>query len=258
MDRNKEQRGSFVGGPVPIDLSGNSEETISIRIISDTHTHHRALKLTPADAVVFCGDEADSFDLTANEHEALDFFEWYAEYPAKYRVYVPGNHSRAVCFGRVEPQKYCTHVLIDRVCDLLGYKFFGSPWTPSFGRDWAYMRSRQKMSDVWQAVPDGTEILLTHGPPKGILDMSYDVEKGSDTLVRAGCNSLARRVSEIKPMVHAFGHMHDWLPGLLNFGAFRRDGTTFINASCCEIRSGLRHSGMILKLPKRLGKTGSW
>jgi Icc-related predicted phosphoesterase len=44
-------------------------------------------------------------------------------------------------------------------------------------------------------------VLITHGPPYDILDLTIRKDK-------AGCKGLLKFVEKIKPQVHIFGHIH--------------------------------------------------
>lgn len=53
--------------------------------------------------------------------------------------------------------------------------------------------------------------MLTHGPPKDILDETHTGEK-------VGCEHLRRGVSRCKPRLHCFGHIHEsWGAGRLDW-----------------------------------------
>jgi hypothetical protein len=56
-----------------------------------------------------------------------------------------------------------TGVTIDNVT------FWGSPYTPEF-LNWAFMYTRGSGAKYWDQIPDGLDVLITHGPPFGILD----------------------------------------------------------------------------------------
>lgn len=45
-------------------------------------------------------------------------------------------------------------------------------------------------------------VRLTHGPPHGILDETTRRSK-------AGCEMLARRLPQLQPRLHLFGHIHE-------------------------------------------------
>ncbi|HEX8286945.1 MAG TPA: hypothetical protein VF556_03060, partial [Pyrinomonadaceae bacterium] len=69
-------------------------------------------------------------------------------------------------------------------------------------------------------VLDG-EVLITRGPPFGILD---ETPVGD----RAGCEELQKKVEEINPRAHIFGHIHH------GYGTTEKFGVKFINASICD------------------------
>ena len=130
--------------------------------------------------------------------------------------------------GLVRPNDYRSITYLNHESiEIEGVHIFASPYTPSFN-NWSYMRARRKMHDVWYSIPDDVNILVTHGPPKGILDLAYDLI--TSELFQCGCTSLLKRVKKVNPSIHAFGHIHDHNM-INNFGCLERDGTKFINCS---------------------------
>lgn len=79
--------------------------------------------------------------------------------------------------------------------------FYGSPYTPRF-YDWAFQLDAKNAVAQWAKIPEGTDILVTHGPPAGMLDRTY---KGD----LVGCPALWERVAKVQPRVHIFGHVHE-------------------------------------------------
>ena len=85
---------------------------------------------------------------------------------------------------------------------------YGSPLTPRHG-NWAFQYPRCQAEDIWRdRIPAGTDILVTHGPPKAHLDSTAGL----------GCDSLLREVwrKRSRLRLHVFGHIHagygpDWL-----------------------------------------------
>ena len=75
--------------------------------------------------------------------------------------------------------------------------------TPEFF-DWAFMKKRgSDIDQVWRQIPKETDILITHGPPLGVLDLCHSGH-------RSGCLSLLHHVLErVKPKYHIFGHIHE-------------------------------------------------
>lgn len=218
-----------------------------IWLISDTHNHHDELEVpSDIDAVIHCGDESDHGNSSMNEPEARRFLEWYSSLEIATRILVPGNHSTAIEAGLIRPGNYPDiHFLIHEQMDWQGLKIFGSPFTPKFF-DWAYMKPRQELDSIWQSIPDKTDILITHGPPKGILDVTRDMDSGEP--VHVGSKSLRRQVeNRIRPRLHAFGHLHDEA-GINNYGTVTRGGTQFINCACCNLASRLVHDGFVIEV----------
>ena len=220
-----------------------------IFIISDTHGYHNQLTIPDCDLIIHCGDESNKSNPYENELECRRFFEWFRVLPTK-KIFVAGNHSTAIFNNLVRPEEYPeVEFLIHQETTFQGYKIFGSPWTPSYGNSWAYMRKRNQMSVVWENVPD-CDILITHGPPKGILDLTDDKDTGNT--VQVGCKSLLNKVLEIKPRIHCFGHIHNHSTDLFNnFGIFQSSNleTMFVNAACLD-HTGKFYNGHVINLTK--------
>jgi Icc-related predicted phosphoesterase len=87
-----------------------------------------------------------------------------------------------------------------------GLKIWGSPYTPQFG-NWHFMKSRAKIDRVWQSIPGDTDILVTHGPPKGILDIAEDRHHSIEF---CGCSALKKQVLKMPNLkIMCFGHIHN-------------------------------------------------
>jgi Icc-related predicted phosphoesterase len=204
-------------------------------------------------AVIHCGDESVCGNEWLNEPEARAFFEWYSELDVPVKVFVPGNHSLAVEQGLIRPKTYPgIRFLIHEQTEIDGLKIFGTPYTPKFF-DWAYMRERKDLDVVWQSIPDDLNILITHGPPKGILDVTRDLDTREP--IHVGSKSLMRHVTErIKPKLHAFGHIHDEL-GIRNFGTVQDSNTFFVNCSCCNQGNKLVNHGVVIDVSHTSART---
>lgn len=195
--------------------------------ISDTHGYHEMLHVPQGvDLVIHSGDASNLKSPFLNEKEFLSFWSWFEKLPIKYKVYVPGNHdtflehSISKIFRKnIIDSQYVNdiYLLINDYVTIENLKIWGSPVTPKFG-NWAFMRSRDKTNKLWQTIPDDTDIIVTHGPPKYILDLSEDTLRN---LENCGDSSLFKRVKEINPKYHMFGHIH-------NFKDLQNSGTKTI------------------------------
>ena len=219
---------------------------MKIWFISDTHNEHEQLQVPDVDLVIHCGDESESGNAHLNEPEGRNFFEWYSALDIPTKIFVPGNHSRAIEQGLIRAENFPkVTFLIHEMTEWNGLKIFGTPFTPVFF-DWAYMRERSELDPIWQSIPDAVDILVTHGPPKGVLDVTRDMDTRQP--VQVGSKSLRRHVLErIKPRFHAFGHIHDE-NGIRNFGTETRDATQFINCSCCNTAGKIKNQGWIIEV----------
>jgi len=178
--------------------------------ISDTHSYHGLLTIPEGiDIIVHSGDFSNYYDVYKNEPEALNFLHWYGSLNIKHKILIAGNHDAYASLRTTELREWCKHYdiiyLENESVVIEGFKFYGSPITPTFG-NWYFMKARDKTDDIWKNIPDDTDILITHGPPKGILDLSYNRE---NKLEFCGDKSLRNHVlNRIKPKLMLFGHIH--------------------------------------------------
>ena len=106
--------------------------------------------------------------------------------------------------------------------EINGLKIWGSPYTPIPTKRWAFNRERgQDIQKHWDLIPDNLDILIVHGPPKGILDKILNGE-------HVGCQNLLETIQKKKPKVFISGHIHE------NRGMLMMDNTRFINASSVD------------------------
>jgi Icc-related predicted phosphoesterase len=192
---------------------------MKICIISDTHNKHKRLgRLPNADVIIHCGD----FTSVGHSHEIVDFMKWYSMLSHKHKIIIAGNHdmlfekSRLLALEKV-PKNVI--YLEDSGVEIEGVNFYGSPVQLPF-MNWAFNKPEEKLMQHWQAIPDNTDVLITHGAPHTILD--FGIYSNHHT----GSPSLYWEVmNRIKPKIHCFGHVHS------GYGQKIIESTTFINAS---------------------------
>lgn len=178
--------------------------------ISDTHSYHSLLKVPEnIDLVIFSGDESNYYESWKNEPECRDFINWFSGLSIKYKVMIAGNHSSYINKNGREFRQLCLDkniiYLENEGVEIETFKIWGSPFSPTFG-NWYFMKDRSKMDNLWQNIPEDTDILITHTPPKGILDLSYNRQH---SLEACGCRSLMSHIMRVKPLLACFGHIHN-------------------------------------------------
>lgn len=187
--------------------------------ISDTHGKHNNLVVPDGDVLIHCGD----FSGLGKERELRKFNTWMGSLPHEHKLAIAGNHELTLdSSSRHHFESLFTNFTYvrDESINIKGYNFYLSPWQPEF-YNWAFNYSKDRAEAIWDNIPEDTDILVTHGPPLGILDMNEEGEN-------CGCEYLLDRVEKVKPKIHAFGHIHE------GYGKYNPDGydTEFINASC--------------------------
>lgn len=191
--------------------------------LSDTHNSNNQITVPDGDILIHAGDAT----ITGTLEEIVLFNKWFANLPHKYKIFIAGNHDWLFetnnRFARSLLDKSITY-LQDSFALIEGLKFYGSPWQPRF-YDWAFNLTRgAEIAQKWKRIPDDIDILITHGPPNGILDevrRKFFVE-------HTGCEELRKKVEEIRPKLHVFGHIH------CGYGQIEKFGVKFINASTCD------------------------
>jgi Icc-related predicted phosphoesterase len=179
--------------------------------ISDTHNYHGLLKIPEGiDMIIFSGDCSNPRDPYINEHEVRNFITWFSSLNIKYKIFVGGNHDTSIEKGLITKDDFKIkgiYYLENDSIQIEGFKIFGSPLTPTFGYGWAWNKERHKLDRIWKNVIDeDVDIIVTHGPPKGILDLS---ENRLRRLEYCGDKSLLNRVKQVNPKLHCFGHIHN-------------------------------------------------
>ena len=127
------------------------------------------------------------------------------------------------------------HYLKDEAIDIKGIKIWGSPYTPWFFK-WAFNKRRgEALAEHWKNIPGDADLVLSHGPPFGILDMVINEQ-------HAGDRDLLKKLLEVKPKVHVFGHIHE------SHGMVKRQGIRFVNACVLNESYELVHKPIVFDL----------
>lgn len=156
----------------------------SIFAFSDTHGHHRDLKVPEEADIIICAGDAVEDDLKGGEYD--DFIAWFSLLPAKWKLFIPGNHELSFERGRADDitRKMATcgiTVLQDAIEDCDGI-IIGSVSGNSIIAD--------------EDIPRDLDILVTHYPPYGVLDEEM------------GSLEILTFVLRSQPKYHLFGHIH--------------------------------------------------
>jgi predicted phosphohydrolase len=182
-----------------------------IRIVCISDTHNTTPDVPDGDILLHAGDmtNSGSFD------ELQAQINWLNSLSHKYKVCIAGNHDLlldADFVARMPPNipslggsasdlNWGSVVYLQNTATTLAVNgreinIFGKPDTPRYG-NWAFQHPAS--TDTWTGtIPPATDILLTHGPPRGHLDLN-----------RKGCTWLQKELWRVRPRLCVFGHVHE-------------------------------------------------
>ncbi len=224
---------------------------MKITCISDTHNKHKKLDVGSGDILIHSGDATGR-----GEHgEIRAFLKWYGSQDYTFKIFVAGNHDWGFERDPERFEKMCEEndiiylndsgTVIQDFDSGEDIHIWGSPVQPEFC-NWAFNRKIEEKLSVdpnfdpyhgykpnvhawikphWDKIPDNTDILITHGPPKGILDEVPTMDYLTKEYERVGCPHLMDAIKRIEPSLHVFGHIHE------QSGVMVSGKTTFCNAS---------------------------
>ncbi|KFY89234.1 hypothetical protein V500_05848 [Pseudogymnoascus sp. VKM F-4518 (FW-2643)] len=178
-----------------------------IRVVCISDTHNMQPKLPDGDLLLHAGDLTQSGSAEELRHQ----IEWLDSQPHKFKVAIAGNHDLCLDHSKQpagDGNDNAVHVDWRSVIYLQDssttlrfqggrpLKIYGSPWTPKHG-NWAFQYPREGYNPWKGSIPEDTDILLTHGPPKHHLDLEH-----------LGCSYLLEEIKTKTPLLHVFGHIH--------------------------------------------------
>nr|OQO22404.1 hypothetical protein B0A51_12203 [Rachicladosporium sp. CCFEE 5018] len=206
----------------------------SFLIISDTHNFEiasaeegcpLAQKMPRVDVLLHCGDLTQVGGLSAYR-KALELL---GPIDAELKLVIPGNHDISLDGEHWathldeddEPEEHdqAVEIMTGKLATDAGvtyltegthhftlkngatFSLFASPYQPERG-EWAFGYPRNA-DHFASKVPENTDIMMTHGPSMGTLDLIPNRNE------HVGCHSLLKAVERAGPKMHCFGHIHE-------------------------------------------------
>lgn len=231
---------------------------MKICLISDTHNRHEKIQFPDADILIHAGD----FTNRGTLQESAAFFNWFSDQKQfKARICIAGNHE---ILSQKDPNLFKSCIpsnvtyLRDSGIEFEGLKIYGTPWQPFF-YDWAWNgledrpgkglgyeggpgigakpdRDHPLLEEVYGKIPDDTQILICHGPPRyGKLDQTGHAKVGSEALM-----NRIRQLIELELV--ACGHFHS------GYGIEDYHGIRLVNAALCDEFNGLVKQPIVIEL----------
>lgn len=165
--------------------------------LSDLHGDFPDTRRWPSvDVAIIAGDVSRSGGTTGWLTDYL--VPWLQTIDAAHIILIWGNHD---FIGEQVADDWHgwpshVHVLTNRGVTLDGVTFYGVPQTPKFG-GWAFMEPDAHLGQRWAAVPADTDVLVSHGPPRGLVDNNLGSVTQREWLETSG------------PALVLCGHIHE-------------------------------------------------
>eukprot|EP01083_Nonionella_stella_P314515 1133388_1 len=227
------------------DIKNNTNDAVqslTIVHISDTHNKHQRMRrcIPDGDVLIHSGDfvsrcfwnsvqDQNAKDIHNIPNPIYEFNEWIGRMPHKYKIVIAGNHE--CCFNELSKDIISNKILTnciylqDEFVEIHGLKIYGTPWT-ACGDRWGFGTNgfNNTLYSKWNAIPNDTDILVTHMAPYGIFDLAWQRTDGPlspcpvpeckgkrhSNHAHWGCYNLLCQVqNRIRPYLHLYGHVHD-------------------------------------------------
>jgi Icc-related predicted phosphoesterase len=201
-----------------------------MRIILTSDLHGNLPEIPECDLLIIAGDIAPDFmyarqtghryDWQDGAHDQIRWFnttfrDWLDNVPSAYTVAIGGNHD----FGLEQKQDALGDLrwvyLQDDECKIDGLRIYGTPWVPNLA-SWAFHGGYSQIDQAYlDAIPEGIDILVSHGPPNGYGDIIPMGHFGFAEDSHVGDTGMKDMLARVKPRVFVCGHIHE------GFGHYR-------------------------------------
>jgi Icc-related predicted phosphoesterase len=211
-----------------------------MKIVALSDLHGNLPELPPCDVVCICGDivplMVQKNTIASTAWLSGPFQKWALELPCEKVIMIWGNHDFVGEFfckygssisldepqwtkgydGRAQHHLLFQNdadekivILCDERYEYKGKVFYGTPWCPSL-HNWAFYGDKQHLLNQFNNIPDDTDVLITHCPPKYGLQGTV-LETNWNYMNDFGCVELQQVIDERfadKDMWILSGHIH--------------------------------------------------
>lgn len=156
-------------------------------------------------------------------------------------LWIAGNHDFVLQESKKLGPSLPGTYLEDSGAEIGGVRFWGSPWSPRF-KEWAFMQDDADLgSGPYALIPDDTDVLISHGPPRGCCDFTVVYAEE-----HVGSVALRERALEVKPRYIVCGHIHEAY-GSAGLGE-APDVTSIFNVSINDLNYEPTNQPVVLEL----------
>lgn len=225
--------------------------------VSDLHGHLPVIP--PCDVLVVGGDICpDTFGKKFSMHYPELQLRWFQEiwvpWASKQAPLVLGTWGNHDWCGHLQDGGYWNpadnvHMMIDQGFEQEGIKFWFSPWSNRF-MNWAFMKPPAKLKAIYEGIPEGIDVLVSHQPPYGFGDLCPDWERDRpDRLIHVASKELLHELDRVSPQVVFCGHLHS------GRGIYNHNDTVIMNVTAVNERYELVYDPVVIPLHPREAET---
>lgn len=175
---------------------------------------HGVLPDTPAcDLLIIAGDVCPVWDDHSDAVQLRwlvgEFSTWLKKQPAKRKVFIGGNHDFVLEHrgrDRIDSDYIGAEYLQDSEVEVDGLRIWGTPWVPHLP-NWAFHADAARMQQAADDIPIGTDVVVSHGPPYGILDDLHP--HAAHATHRVGADFMESAMRHVEPALFVCGHIHE-------------------------------------------------
>jgi Calcineurin-like phosphoesterase len=173
---------------------------------------------------------------------------WLAKAQAARRILTWGNHDwcgEACDFDRDAPDRAgeTIEIIVDDAVRVAGRNggppitVWATPWSNTF-MTWAFMKPPAALGAIYDAIPSGVDILVSHQPPYGYGDRCRFSASAEGEHV--GSRELLGAIERVRPQLVICGHIHE------GYGRYEHNGVPIYNVSVVNERYELAHEPTVL------------
>lgn len=122
-------------------------------------------------------------------------------------VFTAGNHDNILRKHKELNFPDFVTSLIDEEAWFDGVHIYGTPWSLKF-MNWHFMENEGGLVYRYRGMPEGLDILISHGPAYGVCDLVTKPVFAGAPKEHLGSKALLRAVQRVKPAWFLCGHIH--------------------------------------------------
>lgn len=153
-----------------------------------------------------------------------------------------GNHDFIHERDLVATTRGNLQIVVDDLVVVNGLRVWLTPWSNQF-MNWNWMKKPEALAPIYDRIPIGIDVLVSHQPPYGCGDRYPNLETGQYEHV--GSQELLATIRRVAPQVVICGHLH------AGYGVHYVDGIPVYNVSVVNDAYQLVHPVTMIEVDAR-------